>query len=963
MTEQVFVARERQLAQLQTFLTRALAGQGQVCFVTGEAGAGKTALVIEFARRAQDVHADLLVAVGQCDAQTGIGDPYLPFREVLGMLTGDVEAKLAQGAITQENAGRLQEFLRVSGQALVDLGPDLIDIFVPGAGVATRAGAFVAGRVGWLDRLENLSERRASRAGGSALEQRRIFEQYTDVLQALSAERPLMLVVDDLHWADASSISLLFHLGRRITSAGDVLSSSQSGARREASRILLVGTYRPEDVGLGRAGEPHPLQDVVSEFKRYYGDISVDLGQAAGVEARQFVDALLDTEPNRLGEVFRHALLQHTGGHPLFTVELLRDMRERGDLRQDVGGRWVEAPTVVWDALPARVEGVIERRIGRLEEELRETLTVASVEGEDFTAQVVASVQAVRERQLLRELSQVLEKRHRLVRERGEVTVGDHHLSRYRFAHALFQQYVYNELSAGERRLLHREVAEVLEALYGDEADEVAVQLAHHFTQAKAWDKAFCYLAHSGDKARQAYANQEAVDFYTRAIEVSGRITPAPDEAQLLSVYEGRGLVWIMLTKYDDAVADFHIMRQLADASENQQKEGEALCHLANAHFMTFTEEQFLAEDYARQALQLSRQTGDQRIFARSQAILGFLHQARAELRESDTKIGEALRISRQEGFKDVLAQGVMMLGHQAYWQGDFPRAIQLAQEGVTTAREIDDGFNELFNLTLLSQSCASAGEYGKAHKVLHEALVKARERDNKFFIGRLTNTLGWFHYEFGDVAGALDLDLESVELGERYRISNVEISALINLGLDYGALGEYERALSYLEPTLQRVEQEAFGAHRWRWKVRLLIGLAETYYSTGLYEDALRYAEEGIEEALATSSQKYVAKGWALRGKLLAHRGEMQAAGSEFQRAFALAEQLGSPSLVYPLAHDLGHWYKTAGNDREATELYGKAKAAVEHMATAVGDEALRSAFVQSPPVQAVYGSFARTH
>lgn len=107
MTEQIFVAREHELAQLNEFLDRILAGQAQVCFVTGEAGSGKTALVTEFARRAQEAHADLLVAHGTCNAQTGLGDPYLPFREVLGLLTGDVEAKLAQGAITEENASRL----------------------------------------------------------------------------------------------------------------------------------------------------------------------------------------------------------------------------------------------------------------------------------------------------------------------------------------------------------------------------------------------------------------------------------------------------------------------------------------------------------------------------------------------------------------------------------------------------------------------------------------------------------------------------------------------------------------------------------------------------------------------------------------------------------------------------------------------------------------------------------------
>ncbi|MFQ5341849.1 MAG: AAA family ATPase, partial [Anaerolineae bacterium] len=399
-----------------------LAGHGQVCFVTGEAGAGKTALVTEFARRAQDAHDDLIVAVGECNAQTGIGDPYLPFREVLAMLTGDVEGRLAQGAATQENAGRLQNFLRVSGQVLVDLGPDLIDIVVPGVGVATRAGALLAGKVGWLDRLHELSERQAVRAGVPGLEQSRIFEQHADVLGALAAKQPLLLVLDDLQWADASSISLLFHLGRRI----------------EQSRILIVGAYRSDDVALGRGGERHPLEPVLNELQRYFGDVWVNLEQAEAAEGRQFVDALLDTDPNRLGEGFRQALFEHTGGHPLFTVDLLRDLQERGDLIQDEVGRWVEGPSLNLGKLPARVEGVIAERIGRLEDELREALTVASVEGEDFTAQVIARVQALSERELVRRLTQELGRQHRLVQEQGIQRVGGQRLSLYRFRHNLF---------------------------------------------------------------------------------------------------------------------------------------------------------------------------------------------------------------------------------------------------------------------------------------------------------------------------------------------------------------------------------------------------------------------------------------------------------------------------------------------------------------------------------------------
>lgn len=947
MAEQVFVGRRRELNRLQMFLDTTMDGKGQMAFITGEAGSGKTALISEFARRAQLLYPGLLVAIGNCNAQTGIGDPYLPFREVLGLLTGDVESKLAQGAITNENAGRLREFLRISGQALVELGPDLIDIFVPGTNLVARAVTFAAGKLEWLDQLKELTERKEASGAGVGLEQGRIFDQYTKVLNALAAQRPLMLFIDDLHWADVSSISLLFHLGRRI---GE-------------SRILVIGAYRPEDVAVGRAGKAHPLESVASEFKRYFGDIWVDLGQVAGSEGRQFMDALLDTEPNRLGEAFRQALFRRTEGHPLFTVELLRNMRARGDLLQDEEGQWIEGSALDWGALPVRVEGVIEKRIDRLGTKLRDVLTVASVEGEDFTAQVVACVQDIPERQLLGTLSRELGKKHRLVREREEGQVGDQRLSRYRFTHALFQQYVYNQLSAGERRLLHREIGEVLETLYGDQVEDIAVQLGHHFMQGEAWEKAYHYLAYSGERARQAHANHEAIAFYTSAIEVSTRIMPALEKALLFPIYEGRGLAWMMLTKYDEAIEDFHMMRQMARTSEKQQKEGQALFYLANAHFMKFSEDQFLAEEYAQEALRLSRQTGDQRIFAKSLGILGFVHQARADLQKADRMIEESLQISRREGFKDAIAQGHVMLGHQAYWQGNFSRAIQLAQEGVTASREIHDGFNELFNLTLLSQAYESSGRYNLALEVLNEAFEKAKERDNKFFIGRLMNTFGWFHSEFGDFARAEEFDQESVELGRMYRISNVEISALINLGLDYGAQNQHDRALSYLKPTLERVEREAFGAHRWRWKVRLLVGLAEVHCNRGAFGDALRYVEAGLEEARATSSQKYVAKGWGLRGKILAHYGNTEAAGEEIRRAFTLAEHLRCPSLSYPLANELGRWFERAGRKREAAVLYGKAKAIIEHMGATVEDQTLRSIFLQSALVQTILESFARTH
>jgi hypothetical protein len=124
------------------------------------------------------------------------------------------------------------------------------------------------------------------------------------------------LCVDD---AITASTGLLFHLGRRL----------------EGAPILIVGAYRPVEVALGRGGERHPLEKVLSEFKCTYGDVWLDLAEVEEREPNRFVDALLETGPNCLGEDFRRVLAEHTGGHPLFTVELLRAMQARDDLVRD----------------------------------------------------------------------------------------------------------------------------------------------------------------------------------------------------------------------------------------------------------------------------------------------------------------------------------------------------------------------------------------------------------------------------------------------------------------------------------------------------------------------------------------------------------------------------------------------------------------------------------------------------
>ena len=516
----VFVARQRQMAQLDRFLDAARAGRGRVVFVTGEAGQGKTALIQEFVYRAQDRYPDLIAAFGSGDAHIGIGDPYHLFRQVLGLLTGDVAAARRMRAMSGEQTRRLWQLLPPAVQALLEGGPDLLDTFVPAAALLTRAVACAPGGADWLTRLEQLVERRVVTLTHPYLPQTAMFDQVTRVLRSLARCAPLVLMLDDLQWADAGSVSLLFHLGRHIAD----------------SRVFILGAYRPAEVVRDlstdwRPSERHPLESVVNEFQRDWGDTLVELREDE-IEGRQFVEAFLDTEPNRLSASFRESLYRQTGGCPLFTIELLRGMQERGDLAQDALARWIEGPRLDWEHLPARVEAVIAERIGRLPKRLREVLRIASVEGETFTAEVVARARAGDAQEVIRLLSGELDRRYQLITAHGLQRVDGERLSVYRFRHSLFQKYLYQGLDPVERAHLHEAVAVALEALHRERLDEIAVHLARHFQEAAITEKAVYYLHQAGRQAARMLAHAEAVAHVSHGLELLNTLPDTPQRAQ-----------------------------------------------------------------------------------------------------------------------------------------------------------------------------------------------------------------------------------------------------------------------------------------------------------------------------------------------------------------------------------------------------------------------------------------------
>jgi predicted ATPase len=615
----LLVAREQELARLETFLATALAGEGRIVLITGEAGSGKTALATGFARRALSARPGLLAVLGRCSAHSGAGDPYQPFREVLRTLAGDPEVVLSA-----EQARRLRAALPTTLEALVQCGPDLALLLTRDPALLERARACAPRGAAWLTRLEALLAQ-AEQSVTPVMQQAALCEQMTRVLRAIAPRLALLLVFDDLQWADAFTLDLLSYLARHL----------------QGSRILIVGTLRPDSPGMQPTEGQAALGWLTAELQRQWGDIRLDLARAQG---RRFVDAYLDSWPNRLQARFREALAHHTGGNALFTVELVRAMQDRGDLRRDGEGRWVETSALAWEQAPPRVEGAISQRIGELTVAQRRLLTVASVEGDEFHVEVLAAVLGQSPQGVIAELSGPLSRQAHLVMPAGLVRVGDRQLARYRFRHGLFQSHLYERLDEASRAQLHGEVGAAIETLYGEQVDHLAIRLAYDFEVAGLASRAAVYLLKAGSQAERVAAISEAVTCYERALVLLADLPVNSERIALeFALYMALdhallfALGWSAPERLTAANRAYELARQMSPGVE-LLRALRALAELSAARG-----ELARAIALADELLQAAERQGDLLYTASAHAIIGMSLARRGELRPAWEHIMPAL--------------------------------------------------------------------------------------------------------------------------------------------------------------------------------------------------------------------------------------------------------------------------------------------------------------------------------
>ena len=886
-----FVGRESELRKLEGFLQQAIDGAGRLLFITGEPGIGKTSLSDEFLRRARTRYRGLLVSRGRCVEQYGTGEAYLPFLDAMGaLLDGPGRERLASVMRSHAPTWCTQ---------------------LPAAFAST--GAY---------------ERLQQETIGATKE--RMMREMGDALGIVAAASPIVLLLEDLHWADPSSIDLLGHLAQRIGN----------------QRLMIAGTFRPEDIERGN----HPLKGCKAEMQAHRLCEELALDSLTCEHIAEYLNATFT--PNDFPPELASLIHDKTEGHPLFATNLLQYLGERGDIAKTNAHWSLLRPLAEMDLeAPESVRSMIGKKIDALEEEERRTLQYASVEGTEFLSTVVASLLGVDEVDLEERLAH-MGKTHRMIETLGEEELPDGSFAtRYRFSHALYQNFLYGGLVNKRRVMLHRQAGEQLMQHYGARAPHIAAQLALHFERGRGFARAVEFLTHAGDNATTLYGNAEAAAHYTHALGLIAKLPPEAQGEIRAALYQKRGAVNMALSRFPESIDDYTNMLKQREVVESPERQSAALNALAFTLFFSHRLEEMEAR--ANEAVAAAKRAGSEELRIQTMALMALKHLCYGEVAQGKPILDDVVETARALNLKGPLAGGLAWRGCLHFFQTEYERAIECEVEARQLASELRDSFLLLTSMFFLGLSQGNLGRMSEALATLKEAIRMAGRNGDQFWYPRMPNCIGWIHRELQDFEGALKYDREGLDVGRQYHVLEAEANSLINLGIDYTHRGRTEETESAFHETRDIFQRDAW--FRWRYNIRLQAATVEHWLAQGDLSKAREYADRLQATANEFEVHKYIAVAHKLMAQIAIAEGDPAGAESELRAALDELQKYPSPVITWKTYADLGRLKSNMGDPAGGRDAFGKSAEIVNAIAANTKDPALREVFLNSDAVREV--------
>jgi DNA-binding winged helix-turn-helix (wHTH) protein/predicted ATPase len=685
------VGRESELERLHGWLGKALNRERQMVFVTGEPGIGKTTIVEAFLARVA-AKEKVWIGRGQCIEQYGAGEPYLPVRDALGrMCQGPAGASFVPVLRQHAPLWLLQMPSLLSDREVEELQRRTIG--------ATRE---------WMLR------------------------EFAEALEVLTSERALILVLEDLHWADVSTLELLAMLARRP----------------EPARVFVIGTYRPMEL----LGNNHPLNSVVHELYAHGLGTEVALGLLNEADVVTYLQQRFPRSvfPTRLAQV----LYRRTEGNPLFFVSVLEDLVTQGVIRQgDEDYLFQGNMESLVTRVPESIRHLVTRQRERLTSDEQQVLKAASIAGTEFS---VAAVAAALEREVVAagERCARLAERQQFLRPAGVAEWPDGTVAaRYGFVHALYQHLWHEQVSTEQQQQWHLRIGRRKEMAYGQRASEIAAELAVHFEQGRDYPKAVQYLQHAADNALRCSAAREAIEQVSKGLQLL-RVLPktaARVQQELTLQMTLSGALRMSRGFAAPEVADAYARaRGLCRQVKATPQLFSVLWGLSS--FYVARADVQSACEIGEQLLSLAGRMQDTALLIEACMRLGLPLYLRGEFVRALGYLEQGLKLYDGQQHRALALRygqdpGVTGFGYAAIvlWCLGYPeRARERVAEGLRLAQELDHPSTLAYALYIAASHCVLRREVSATKKYAEALMTLATEREFPHWLTRGAVYRGW---------------------------------------------------------------------------------------------------------------------------------------------------------------------------------------------------------------------------
>ncbi len=600
------------------------------------------------------------------------------------------------------------------------------------------------------------------------LRQENLFDSVLLGLRRISWEQPIILFLDDLQWAEPTTLRLLHYISRNTRD----------------NRVMIIGTYRPEDVVETDEGKAHPLKTTMQNMSREDLFHEMALERLDPSTGKEFIRSAL--EQSDLSDEFINKIYEESEGNPFFLLEVIRMLvlekhliNSRGIWEAGVGLEGVHIPSKVYD--------IVVRRVDRLKEEHRDLLECASVIGEEFESSLIGNMLGMNRIKILKGLN-TIERTHDLIHSIKK---------KYKFDHSKIREVLYNSINEELKQEYHCLAAESYKELYGI-SDDRLYELAKHYFRGDRYDEAFDYYKKTAKMAKSTYANQLAIECYDRLLDILTTIDREDVDELRIEFSHDKGGCLKSIGGWADAEKSYRSALMIAERIGEKDKIAECKIKIGDIRQLEADYDEAL-ELYS-DASNIFEAEQHEKGYCESLGKVASVYNNISEYDKAMERLSEMQELAEKLQDEDLLSMLYASMGSAHYGMGDIPESMGYFEKKLEIEKQKGDLLEIGYTMLNISTLYLKLQEYDKCMDTCNQVKEIVEKTGDKLMEQNVLGKLGIAHAEQGHYTEGLEYYKGKLSIAEKTGDRRSIAYVVNNIGELYKEKGEYDKALEYYE-------------------------------------------------------------------------------------------------------------------------------------------------------------------